>query len=480
MRAPMPPALPYVGHLRALRTDMLGSLLRWGRDFGPLVRLQFLRQPVYLLVDPEGIKRVLQDNHRNYQKQTRGYKAVRLLLGNGLLTSEGDLWLRQRRIAQPAFKREPLAALLPAMDQAAKGAAERLDQVAVRSETVDIHTEMTRLTLRIVSETLLGRDISGDADAVGAALAVALAEAEARITGVALPLWVPTPRNRRLQEALGLLHRIVDQTIEERRARGAAAGVARDLQPRLPGVARDLLALLMDARDEQTGQGMTDAQLHDEVLTMFLAGHETTANQLTWTLYLLAQEENRAAAQKLTEEHHAFLAEQGDRPLQATDLRRLRYSDQVLRESMRLYPPAWIFSRAPTEEDELCGFTVEAGSWILISPYMMHRLPKLWPEPERFLPERFAGPDGDEGQAPGTEERPRYAYFPFGGGPRLCIGQNFAMMESLLLLLRLWPRYRYSIVPGQTITPLPQVTLRPVHGIRLRLQAAPAPSIHQG
>ena len=302
------------------------------------------------------------------------------------------------------------------------------------------------LTLRIVSETLLGTDVTSATSTVGRALDVVIADVNRRVNQlVDVPPPFPTRTNRRFMDAMNVLDEVVLDMIRERRR----AGLARD----------DLLQMLMDTRDADTGEGMSDDQLRDEVMTIFLAGHETTANALSWSLYLLGR--SPEVARKLRAEVRHVL---GDRPATFDDVPALRYTRQVLDEAMRLYPPAWMIARSPVEDTELGGYFLPARSLLLTSPWVVHRHPDFWTDPEGFDPERFA-PEA-------RREQHRFQYFPFGGGPRLCIGNNFATMEAQLILATLTQRWHLELVPGHPVIPEPLVTLRPRGGLWVRPRRA--------
>ena len=434
-----------LGSLPELQRDALGFLGGLSR-YGDLVRMRFGASRYYFLNHPDYIQRVLVDNHRNYGKDTIGWRNLRLLLGRGLLTSEGDFWLRQRRIAQPAFHRERIAGFGRTM---ADAAAEMLDRrwAAAGGGPIDVAAEMMRLTLKIVGQTLLSTDVTAEQDEVGRALGVALHQGMARITAPYryLPLAIPTPENRRYRAARAALDRLIYRMIAERRRDGRR----RD----------DLLSMLLEARDPETGEGMNDGQLRDEAMTIFLAGHETTANALSWTFYLLAR--HPEAAEKLAAEARGVLG--GRRP-SLEDLPRLPYARLAVHESLRLYPPAWFTTRSVVSDDELGGFRIRGGSTVMISAYVTHRHPEFWTRPEAFEPERFAGDR--------LRQLPRFAYFPFGGGPHQCIGNEFAMMEAVLILSAVAARYRLELVEGRPVEPDPLITLRPRHGLLMRLRPA--------
>lgn len=427
-------------------TGPLPFLLKSALDYGDVIRFKFGPKIAHLLTHPEHIKYVLQDNQKNFSKETRGFITLREFLGMGLLTSDGETWLRQRRIAQPAFHRQKIAALGGSMVQAAEAAADRWGDHVKSGRAIDVASEMMKLTLRIAGETLLSTDVSGEAETVGRALTIMLHEARRRIlTAFAIPLSIPTRRNREVNEAMSALDGLVYRMIRERRKSG--------------GGPEDLLSMLLHARDAETGEGMNDKQLRDEVLTIFVAGHETTANALAWTFYLLSK--FPSAARKIRAELAEVL---GGRSPSVEDLPRLKYTSMVLDESMRLYPPAWVFSRAAREDDTIGGYFIPKDSYLFISPYIVHRKPSLWEDPEGFDPERFA-PER-------AASIPRFAYFPFGGGPRQCIGNTFALMENVLLLAVFLQKYRLDLVPGHPVEPEPIVTLRPKHGVLMTIHAA--------
>jgi len=442
------PALPTegpLGHLRLMQSDQLGFTLRAREACGPIARFRFVVMPAHLLAHPDHVRHVFVDNHRTYDKQTRGFDVLRIVLGNGLLTSEGDFWRRQRRIAQPAFHKDRIAGFAQVMVRASEDTAREWSDVARRGATLDVAAEMMRLTLRIAGETLLSTDVTGDAESVGASVSILLHEAGKRILRpVDVPLSWPTARNKLLLGAVHSLDTVVLRMIEERRRSAARPN--------------DLLTMLMDARDEETGEGMTDQQLRDEVLTIFLAGHETTANALAWTFYLLSR--HPAVARRLSAELHDVL--HGRSP-EIADLGNLVYTTAVLKESMRLYPPAWIIGRRAVQDDVIDGYDIPRDSFVFVSPWVTHRDPAFWPNPEGFDPDRFM-PER-------AADLPRHAYFPFGAGPRFCIGQGFAMIEAQLLLATLHQRFHLDLISAHRVIPHPSVTLRPRDGILVRPRA---------
>jgi cytochrome P450 len=425
------------GNLADFRRDRLAFLTRCARDYGDVVRLRFGPRRVFLVSDPALIESVLITHARLFIK----HFALRLntqVLGNGLLTSEGDFWLRQRRLAQPAFQRQRIAAYAPVMIEE----AQNLMASWTAGKTCDVLVEMMRLTLQIAARTLFGGDVAAEAATVREALTIFQETFIARFSRLLLlPSWFPTPANLRLNRAVRRLNDILYRFIAERRA-AAARGEMRD----------DLLSLLLRARDEDDGGQMTDRQLRDEAMTLFLAGHETTALTLAWTWYLLAT--NPVADERMQAELATVL---GGRLPTVDDLPRLRYTEHVVMESMRLYPPGYVIGREATQDWEIDGYRVPRKTTLLMSQWVVHRDPRWFDEPEAFRPERW-----DEAK---TKQLPKFAYFPFGGGPRVCIGNTFAMMETVLVLATLAQRWRFTLVPGHPVVAVPTFTLRPQHGI---------------
>ncbi len=411
------------------------------REYGDVVSARFLNFPVYIVAHPEGVKHVLQENHRNYTK-SQDYAILARLLGQGLVTSEGSLWLRQRRLMQPMFHRQKIATFGAMMTDCTLGMLDRWSGIAGRHEPIDVTSEMMRLTLEIVGRALLTMDLTSQADTIGRAMTIANERFGQFDIGMMIP-WLPTRKNFRFRKAVDELRRIVLDIIANRRRENRDYG--------------DLLSMLLAARDEETGEKMSDEQLRDEVLTLILAGHETTANALSWTWYLLSQ--HREAERKLHAELDEVLA---GRPPAMADLVNLNYTGMVIDEAMRIYPPVWAIGRAAIEDDEIMGYRIPRGSNVMLSQWMTHRHPKFWEDPERFEPERFS--------AEGAAGRPRYAYFPFSGGPRQCIGNVFALTEAQLVLATIAQNYRLRLVPDHPIELQPLITLRPRHGVKMTLE----------
>ncbi|MEE2637793.1 MAG: cytochrome P450 [Acidobacteriota bacterium] len=429
-----------LGSLPGFRRDPLDLLMRGFWAAGDAVRFRLFTRSVILLAHPTHARHVLQERGSNYSKRTRGFAVLRDLLREGLLTSEGAHWLRQRRIAQPAFHRTRIARFGDTMTRAASDQVDRW--LESREAVHDISADMMRLTLRIVGETLLSTDVSRKADRVGQALSIAQRAGNQALGRILpRPRWWPSPNTRRVRAAIRTLDEVILEIIATRRTQ-------HDRED-------DLLSMLVAARDAETGERMSDAQLRDEVMTIFLAGHETTALALGWTWYLLAH--HPTVRNRLYNEVDTVLA--GHEPGMA-DLARLVYVEQVVKESMRLYPPAWAISRCAISDDVVGGVRVPAGSIVLLSPYVTHRHPAFWERPEVFDPDRFASDHS---------ARPPFAYFPFGGGPRQCIGNTFAMIELVLVVTTIAQRCRIDLATPPVVGTKPMITLRPATPIRLRV-----------
>ena len=424
----------------AFRSDPLGFVSRTAAQYGDLAYFRLGRQHVFLVNNPDLIREVLVTRQNNFTK-SRALQRARVLLGEGLLTSEGELHLRQRRLVQPAFHRPRLI-----------GYSKTMSEYAVRTrdqwrdgETLDIAHEMMRLTLAIVGKTLFSADVEHEAVEIGEALTSVLHMFNLLMMPFSEYLEkLPLPMVRRFKKARARLDRTIYGLISERRASGQDCG--------------DLLSMLLLARDEDGSGGMSDEQVRDEALTLFLAGHETTALALTWALYLLSQ--NPDCERRLHQEVDAVL---GDRAPEFDDLSRLPYTEMVIAETLRLYPSAWAIGRKAIEEFELGGFHIPKGGILILSPYVTQRDARFFPDPARFDPERFA-PGAREGQ-------PKFSYFPFGGGARLCIGERFAWMEGALLLAAIAQKWRLRLEPGHKVEPLPLITLRAKYGMRMILEA---------
>jgi cytochrome P450 len=427
-----------VGNLFDFRRNPPDFLLNAANAHGAVVYIKLGPQDVFLVNDPEMIKDVLVTHNKNFIK-SRGLQMAKRFLGEGMLTSEGEFHRRQRRLAQPAFHRQRIAAYAEVMVKYALKAQEHWRE----GETVNIAEEMMRLTLSIVGKTLFDAEVESEASEIGEAL-TAIMKTFNRITNpfAAIIAKLPLPSNTRMQKAHERLDETIYRIINERRKSQTDRG--------------DLLSMLLLAQDEEgDGSSMTDKQVRDESLTLFIAGHETTANAMTWTWYLLSQ--NPQVEAKLHEEIDTVL--QGRSP-DFEDVMKLPYAEMVFAESMRLYPPAWTLGRQVLNDYRLGEYVAPKGSIILMSQYVMHHTARYYPEPFKFDPERWT-PEA-------KESRPKFAYFPFGGGPRVCIGESFAWMEGVLLLATIAQSWRLRLAEDQIIKTQPMVTLRPKYGMRMK------------
>lgn len=440
LTAATPRRMGLLGFIRRAKRNQL-ELLAPELFARELVHTRLLFLESFLVNKPEYIEQVLLTNQSNYAKSQFVQRLLGPLLGKGLLTSEGALWRRQRRFAAPAFQPRQLAAYLDVTTDIAIALVQRWKQ---RNEPFDLSRDMMSSTLEVITRTMFSADIGDRAARVGELMDIVLLGMRPSVLDLlGFPEWLPRRKSKAVQAAIAEFDRLVAGIIAARRADAINRG--------------DLLAMLMAARDPETGEAMSDKQLRDEVMTMFLAGHETTANALSFAWWLLAQ--NPSVEERLHEEVDRVL--QGRRP-QAADLINLPYTRMVFEEAMRLYPPAHNISRVAVEEDWIGGVRIPAGSLITISTYLTHRNPALWPDPERFDPERFSPQ-----QAAG---RHRFSYLPFGGGPRICIGMGFALAEGQIILAVIAQAFSVKLVPGFNVEPVGRITLRPRNGILVALE----------
>jgi cytochrome P450 len=441
---PGPRGLNLLRQSFTLGNDWSGFLSRCARQYGDVIFFRLLNVPVCLVVHPDGIEKILVKNQENFVK-ARDYRALRPILGNGLLTSEGEFWQSQRKLIQPAFRHENIVTYAQVMTQSTAAMLARWKP----GELHDVHADMMDLTLEIVAKSLFGSDVSEDARGIARTMTVVMELFTTQANwAFVLPDRIPIPKSRRLRQSIKHLNDVVYKLIRDRRK----APVGDD-----PTAGSDLLSNLLAVRDEGGGR-MTDEQLRDEIMTLFLAGHDTTANSLSWTWYLLAQ--NPKADAELGAELHEVL---GNRAPAPADLPRLPYTEMVMKESMRLYPPAWGVGRRAIHDFELDGYRIPARTNFFLLQWVTQRDPRFFPDPERFDPERWRHDPIRTGKIP------RFSYFPFGGGPRVCVGAVFAMMEATLLLATIAQKFRLTLAPHQSIEPLFSVTLRPKNGIRMHL-----------
>jgi len=439
--------LPWPGSwLARSRRDPLGWALEGMRVYGDVFRVRLGPMVFHLVARPGHVRRVLLDNARNYPR-SRFYDRTKIVLGEGLVTTEGAAWRRLRRMSQPAFHHERIAALAVGMTDAIAAMLDRWRAHArdAPGEPLDVVAEFAGLTLRIAGRALMGIDLIDGTDRITRSVATALDFLEHRINDLpSWPAFVPTPRNLRARRALRDFDEVTAGILAARRAEpGCDAG--------------DLLAMLLAVRDEETGERLTDTELRDQVLTFMAAGHETTALALSWTISLLCR--HPEAADRLRDEVDAAL---GGRTPAAADLPRLSYTRRVIEESLRLYPPVYATLRDAVADDEIGGYHIPARSMVILCPYVTHRHPDFWPDPEAFDPDRFL-PER-------SADRPRFAWYPFLGGPHQCIGQEFAMMEMVLALAMIARAFRFDLAPGARVEPRAMITLRPRDGVPVILR----------
>jgi len=429
-----------LGNLAAVSRDWLGFYARCAKEYGDVVGLRYLHVPICLLIHPRDIEYVLVSNPGNFTKSA-DYRALARILGNGLLTNEGKSWQRQRALIQPAFRRENILSYAPVITRAAS----RLLASWTNDESRNVHEDMMAVTLKIVAECLFGAEVTGVAERVGKAMQIVTDRFVADASqALLLPFDLPDFLAPARRQAINDLNKIIKSIIFERRTSNQPRG--------------DLLDSLLQVRDSG-GQPMSDAQLRDEVMTLFLAGHETTAIALSWTCYLLA--ENPCVEAKLVEELRTVV---GEGVPTAADLPRLRYTEMILKESMRLYPAVWGIGRRAMADCDIGDYNVAAGTNIFIFQSLTQRDPRFFTNPDAFDPERWREDPVRSGKIP------RFAYFPFGGGPRVCVGASFAMLEATLLLAMIQQKFHLDLVPGHQVEPLASVTLRPKHGIRVTVR----------
>ncbi|HET6347255.1 MAG TPA: cytochrome P450, partial [Myxococcota bacterium] len=418
---PSPPGQFLFGNLRQMqRAGMLNYYVDAWKRYGDTIRFKMGPLSQFLFIKPEHVRHVMMTNADNYSKGI-GFKKLKMLAGEGLLTSDNPIWKRQRRLMQPPFTAKAVTKFLKPMADSVDGLMGRWHGMAKAGTTLDIGQEMMRLAMDIIGRTMLSRSLDEEADALGPAITAALHYINDRtVTLVDMPLFVPTAENVKFRRAQAVIDTFIGDLIAARRANND-----KD----------DLLSLLIDARDDEDKTGMTDQQLRNEIFTVYLAGHETTAQLLTWTWYLLSQ--HPEVERNLHAEVDAVL---GGRFPTMEDTRKLSYTFSVIQESMRLYPPVWMMPRDAIQDDEIDGVHVPARSMVIVSPYLTQRHPDYWAEPLAFQPERFA-PDAGRG-------RLSCSFFPFGAGPRTCLGIHFATLEATLILAMVSQTYRLSLTPG--------------------------------
>jgi cytochrome P450 len=452
LRNPPGPKTGFLGlaNLRRMRDELLGFPTELARTYGDLVCVRMGPERLYFANHPAFVREILITRGKSFRKLPRILRAFRSIDGNGLVLSEGDFWLRQRRLVQPAFSTKRF-------DGYAKTAVDCTREMVEswRAGTeIEISAEMRRLALRIIARTMFDAEIIDVEGRIGSAIET-LSEIVTRQTAklIQWPEWLPLPDNRRKRRATKVLDEIIRRVIRERRASGEDKG--------------DLLSMLLKAVDEEgDGTGMTDEQARDEAITLFNAGQDTTAAGLTWLWYLVAT--CPEAEEKLRDEAQTAL---GDRPATYADLPSLPYTAMVVKESLRLFPPTWaLIPRVAVEDVPMGDYVIRKGGWVYIYPWVIHRDPRFFPDPEQFDPERFA-----TGR---VEKIPQHAYIPFGAGPHLCIGNTFAQMEMVLAVSTVVPRFRLALPPNSPPIVLePHVAIRPRGGLRMRVETAIRPQM---
>jgi len=430
------------GSLRDFRANPLQLLMQLATEYGDICRFRVGFLEFYLLNHPDLITHVLVDRDKHYKKSRLDLEAFGPFVGQGLLTSEGDLWKQQRRLLQPLFTQQMFEAYSQTITDYTTEMVDRWKPWAESGKTFDLAEEMTALTMRVITRTILGLDFAGVSKEVTEAFEIGIDYANSVMdTVVPLPDWVPTPGHVRFHHSKKVLFDLVNGLIEQRR------------RTSLEG--KDLLTLMMRARDEQTGAAFSDDMLRDQVLTFFGAGHETTAQSLKWSFSMLSR--HPYVEQKVHAEAQRVL---GGRAPTFKELGALEYTKMVIHEVMRLWPAVWMLDREAVVEDELAGYPVPPGTQVAFSQWVMHRHPAYWENPEGFDPERFS-PERSAGRAHGV-------YFPFGAGPRVCIGNTFALMEMQLIIPTILQRYRLDVMPSPPVVPKPTLTLRPMYGVPVR------------
>lgn len=440
---PVIPGRPILGNALDLQSDPIAFLEGIHQRYGDVVGIHLPGGVNYFVFHPDGIRIPLQDNARNYHKHIYIYEMLYPLVGRGLLTSDGDFWLRQRRLAQPAFHRQRIALFTKMMVSEAAAMCQRWEGAAQSEATLDVEQEMTYLTLNIVGKALLSLDMGTEAAHFARAFVVANAGFSFKNVFSLFYPWLPTPVNLRKRRALKVMDDFVYQIIRDRRS------MPVNQRPQ-----DDLLAMFMETVDEETGERMTDRQLRDEIITILLAGHETTALGLTWTWYFLSQ--HPQVLQKMRQELDEVL---GGRLPTVEDFPRLEYTRHVFEEALRFYPPAWTIGRGAFQEDEICGYRIPSGAIVQVSIHTLHHDERFWQDPERFDPERFTPQN--------SSSRHKFAYLPFSTGPRKCIGDQFALTEAVLILATVAQAYDLRLLPGHPVARDVMITQRPRYGMQM-------------
>jgi cytochrome P450 len=441
---PRAKGLPLIGNTLDFMNNPLQFLLHHSRHTGRVFDMQIGSRTITVVWHPADIKHVLLDNAKAYSK-SEGYKTVQRMLGNGLLNSEGDFWLRQRKLIQPAFHLSKIAGMTKLMTTTCGNILKRWEQKP-QGAVINLSAELMRITLEIVTNALFSTDVSQNVERVYEHMSVLLEYAYYRIVSpVKLPEYIPTPGELRFRKARHEFDQLIYGIIAKRK--------------RQAGNYNDLLDMLLASIDEETNTGMTEEQLRDEIITLFMAGHETSANALAWCFYLLAQ--SPSVATRMREE---IARVTGGQTVRFEHLHELKFVNQVIQETLRLYPPAWVIGRKSLHGDTIAGYHIPAGRTIVVSPYATHRHPNLWENPDTFDPDRFASDEVKKLTQPG-----KFQYIPFGGGARMCIGYNFALLEMQLVLAMILPHYSIELPQGAKVQTEPLITLRPKNGLKMSI-----------
>lgn len=429
--------LPQLPKILRQRTQVF---LKFHQKHGDVVRLEY-KFPRTLFFHPDAVRHILKDNQKNYVKG-RTYEAMHPFFGQGVLTSEGELWQKQRRLFAPEFHAQTLKKYFQTFQDCTQVMLK--DWTENPKEKYNVADEMMELTLKMVGSTLLGSDVSEDVRQIGEAVNLGLHEIVERTMGVfRLPRWVPTLGQIRLKKSMRRLDSIIHSIIQKRRKQTLEQS--------------DLITKILSIKDQELAFLQSDSQLRDQVVTFLVAGHETTANALAWTLYLLSL--HPEVIEILKQEIESVLP---NRCLEFEDIPKLVYLKQVIQESMRVYPPVPTIPRVTVESDEVCGVKLPADSWVVMSPYVTHRHPEFWTEPEKFLPERF--------EASRIASQHPFAYFPFGGGPRKCIGEHFAMLEAQVVIVGILQHFNLQLLSSPKVEEEALVTLRPKNGLWMKVK----------
>ncbi len=443
-KPPSPKGNLFVGHAFSFRKNPLHFMVDSVKLLGDFISFRLLGKKVYLVSDAEIARYIMQSNNKNYTKSP-GYRHLRLLVGNGLFTSEGSFWLKQRRIYQPAFSNKSVELYVRNVTDSVQQTMLRWEKLANNNEAINASEDMTEITLEIIGRSLFSTNLGKESKYFFEPLSIALEYINNRALRAPfiLPTWFPNPAKRNFDQAVKTLDQVVYAVIKE-----------REEQQEWP---EDLLTSFLTIKEEETGEGLTPLQVRDECMTLFLAGHESTANVLNWVFYLLTK--HPEIQEKVQEEIDNAL---GSRDPLYEDLNQLTYLVQVINETMRLYPPVWHYGRMNIQEDKIAGYTFEPQSHFRICCYTIHRNPKYWKNPDEFDPERFS-PENVKKQAPGS-------FIPFGYGPRLCVGRNFALMEITFMVAMFYQKYHINVCNVKDINMLPLLVLRPDRDVKLALK----------